>query len=478
MTGTRRTSNSDSSNRRSITRVTERARSISGLVPTRARGRFGGAVDDLRIFDQDRVVFEEHFDEFKQPRNRAKQADTGQKIFWGMQSPRWKTFGVNSLHMVEYEAGNLAAQIFSGWQDTKFTPETAEEKKLQNESQNLTRQLTRTSVFTAVTRQPGVMRMLIRGDAKQLGTEVAANGLRAINGVPADFAVKKDASDEQRRRRLADWITHPGNGPFHRTIVNRIWHYHFGRGIVATPNDLGFNGSRPTHPDLLDWLSVWFREQGYSLKKLHRLILTSATYQQASAVVPDPRAVAIDRDNQWLWRQRPRRLDAETVRDSLLSAAGALNSRAFGPGYRDVKIERVGSAHYYRAIDPTGTDSERRTIYRWRARGERSSLLETFDCPDPSATTPKRSITTTPSQALSHWNHAFVLRMANRLAARIEASAQSMTNEQRVQATFRFVLSRNPAADELASSAELVRDHGLPLFCRVLFNCSEAIVID
>lgn len=151
--------------------------------------------------------------------------------------------------------------------------------------------------------------------------------------------------------------------------VNRIWHYHFGQGLVASPSDFGFNGGRPSHPQLLDWLSIWFRDNGYSIKKLHRLIVTSATYQQTSQDNPD--VAKIDKSNRFLWRQNARRVEAEVLRDSILVAAGQLNRTQFGPGYRDVEIVEVPPAFYYLPLDPVGNEFNRRTIYRWNVRGQR-----------------------------------------------------------------------------------------------------------
>src|SRR5262249_6844411 len=159
-------------------------------------------------------------------------------------------------------------------------------------------------------------RLLLRGDVNNPSEVVAPGGLRAVPGVVPDFGLPPDAPDADRRRKLAEWVSSPHNPLFARVIVNRVWHYHFGAGLVDTPNDLGFNGGRPSHPELLDRLAAEFRDNGLSLKKLHRLIVTSTTYRQASAVRKD--ALALDADNRLLWRYRPRRLEGEAVRDSML----------------------------------------------------------------------------------------------------------------------------------------------------------------
>ena len=340
-------------------------------------------------------------------------------------------------------------------------------------------------VYTVVSGTPGPTRVLTRGDVLSPGKEVAPGGLRAVYGIAADFGLTGEASDAQRRLKLAQWISDSNSGPFHRVIVNRVWHYHFGKGIVETPSDFGFNGGRPSHPELLDWLAVWFRDHGRSLKKLHKLIVTSATYRQASTSHAE--AAKVDSGNRFLWRQNSRRVEAEVLRDSMLSAAGELNLRQFGRGYRDVKIVEVLPTRYYIPINPAGPEFDRRTIYRWNARGQRSALLDTFDCPDPSAQAPKRSVTTTPSQALSLWNDSFVLRMSEKLAERVDREVAAPNAKQddstekiapQVDHAWRIVLGRLPGERERVKAIKLVRDHGLALLCRVLLNSNEFILVD
>ena len=165
------------------------------------------------------------------------------------------------------------------------------------------------SVYTVVSGDPGVMRVHLRGSAGELGEEVTPGGISAIRGLSAEFGLDAGAADPVRRTKLARWITDPNNPLFVRVIVNRVWHYHFGTGIVATPNDLGRSGGHPSHPELLDWLALRFREDGYSLKRLHRLIVISDTYCQSSAVNAD--ALVKDSESRLLWRFPPRRIEAE-----------------------------------------------------------------------------------------------------------------------------------------------------------------------
>jgi hypothetical protein len=212
------------------------------------------------------------------------------------------------------------------------------------------------------------------------------------------------------------------------------------------------------------------------LKTLHRRILTSATWQQAS-LGENKAAREVDASNRLLWRQNPRRADAETFRDTVLAISGALNPQMFGPGYRDVRVDQVPPTHYYRPIDPIGPEFNRRTLYAWQVRGERSALLETLDCPDPSVTTPVRHTTITPSQTLSQWNHPFILRMADQFAERVGRAAGE-TTDARVRLAWRLALGRDPDATELSDATALVGRHGLPALARTLFNSSELIWID
>ena len=404
-------------------------------------------------------------------------------MFYASTSEQWSYTGANALHAVEHVPGNVALQLFGGSATSdKIVAETPEEKRLESDVAALQKEMGElaTPIFTVRSETSDIMRVHHRGSVRSLGDEVVPGGLQAIRGLSPAFAVDKDASDAKRRKQLAEWMTAPENSLFHRVIVNRIWHYHFGRGIVDSPNDFGFNGGQPSHPELLDWLALWFRENSYSMKALHRLIVTSSTYQQASSIELNGTyelAQEIDKDNRFLWRQNPRRLAGETLRDSMLVMAGALNPKMYGPGYKDVRLDSVPPANYYIAIDPVGHEFNRRTIYRWHIRGQRSALLDTFDCPDPSVTTPMRSVTTTPSQALSQWNHSFVLRMAKRLGERIEEEVGTESSKQVIHA-WHLVLGRNPRSSESMSAQRLVEEHGLSLLTRALLNSNESIFID
>ncbi len=330
-------------------------------------------------------------------------------------------------------------------------------------------------MYTIVPGQPPVMRVHVRGGVTDLGNVAPPGGIAAIVGLSPEFGLAPDAPEAARRLRLADWVTNPANPLFARVMVNRVWHYHFGAGLVETPNDFGFNGARPSHPDLLDWLAASFRADGFRLKSLHRLIVTSAAYRQASS--SNRRAFEIDAGNRLLWRFTPRRIEGETLRDAILKVAGALNPAAGGPGFEDVTITPNNGTTYYEAFDPAGPQFERRTIYRFTPRGGRSAVLDSFDCPDPATAAPRRSTTTTPLQALSLLNNSFILRMADRFAARVAADSGADRAAQ-VRRAWQLAVCRAPDAEEERLSLKLAEDYGLSALCRALFNLHEFVVVD
>lgn len=322
--------------------------------------------------------------------------------------------------------------------------------------------------------------VLLRGDPETPGEPVQPGGVGSIVGLNSDFGLANNAPDVDRRRRLAEWITNADNPLFSRVIVNRVWHYHFGAGIVDTPNDLGFNGGRASHPELLEWLAVQFRDSGMRLKDLHRLIVRSTTYRQSSGISKtnaDSEPAKSDANNRLLWRMNPRRLESEALRDSMLLVSGKLNRNLGGPSFEDVSITSHKGTNYYEPIDVDGPQFFRRTIYRFNPRGGRSALLDTFDCPDPATSAPRRTVTTTPLQALSLLNNSFVLSMSGYFARRIEDEAGTNLDQQ-VRFAWQTALGREPTPEEHRLSKTLTQQHGLTALCRGLFNCSEFVIAD
>ncbi len=316
--------------------------------------------------------------------------------------------------------------------------------------------------------------VLDRGNPANRGEQVTAGGVAAIAGLDSDFKLAADSSDADRRRKLAEWITDRRNPLFARVIVNRLWHYHFGSGLVPTPNDFGFNGGRPSHPHLLDWLAAELIDSGWSLKHVHRLIVTSATYRQSSRFRGD--CGSVDADNRLLWRKSPMRLEAEALRDSILSVSGQLNRQYGGPPYRDFTTA-VNNSQFYTMTDPDDPDVYRRTVYRTWIRSGRNHLLDAFDCPDPSTTAPQRAVTTTPIQALALMNNSFVLRMSDRFAQRV---SNEVGNDPRSQAdrVCQLAYGRSPSGSESERLGRFVSEQGLSALCRVVLNSNEFIHVD
>ena len=256
-------------------------------------------------------------------------------------------------------------------------------------------------------------------------------------------------------------------------MVNRLWHGHFGRGLVGTPGDFGFNGDRPSHPELLDWLARQFLENGGRMKPIHRLIVTSATYRQESRI--DDAAMARDRDNRLLWRMTPRRLEAEAIRDAMLSASGTLDLRPGGPGY-SLWEENTNYVVVFKPRAELGDEANRRMIYQFKPRSQPDPTFGAFDCPEGGLVAPRRNISTTALQALNLLNSRFVLRQSGLLADRLKREAGDDPAAQ-VALAFRLVFGRSPTEDESIAAVALVREHGPPALARALYNANEFLYV-
>ncbi|MBO0699203.1 MAG: DUF1553 domain-containing protein, partial [Zavarzinella sp.] len=330
--------------------------------------------------------------------------------------------------------------------------------------------------YGANPKQPGPTHLLKRGDVEKPGEAVTPGSPVAVKG-PPPVDLPADAPEAERRRRFAEWVVHPENPLAWRVIVNRVWQHHFGEGLVRTPNDFGFNGDRPTHPELLDWLAAWFRDSGARLKALHRLIVTSATYRQGSAF--DAKAAEADADDRLLWRFAPRRLEAEAVRDAMLAASGKLNREAGGPSMRPFRVETFNSA-FYIPFDEDRSEFNRRSVYRMNVTSSRDPVLDILDCPDPSVKTPRRNATTTPLQALTLMNGPFADRMAAAFADRVRRDATGGPKDQ-VTLAYRLAFGRPPTAAEQDRAVnvlrDVLRDAGLKPVCWALLNASEFVYV-
>ncbi|MBP6820970.1 MAG: DUF1553 domain-containing protein [Acidobacteria bacterium] len=342
--------------------------------------------------------------------------------------------------------------------------------------------------------KPRPIYLLARGQVTTPGREVSPGALSMLSFQPARFAISKDAPEGERRVALARWITDPNNPLTWRSIVNRVWQYHFGAGLVTTPNDFGLNGARPSHPELLDWLAAEFRDGGGSLKKLHKLIVMSATYRQSSdnpqSKAPPARATGSsgrgdsnpqsqDTGNALLWRQNRRKLEAEAVRDAVLTVSGKLDLTMGGPGWQDFVIEHPEhSPHYeYGLADPEDAKTWRRSIYRFIVRSQTQPWMTALDCADPSMRVDKRNESLSPLQALALLNNGFMVTQAQHFAERLQQEKPNDLAAQIERAVW-LAFGRKATATEQQKYVAFARSYGLPNLCRVLLNLNEFTFAD
>ncbi len=278
--------------------------------------------------------------------------------------------------------------------------------------------------------KPRPVHVLRRGDIRQPGKAASPGTLSCVNGLPARFSSGGD-DESTRRAALARWITDSRNPLTWRSIVNRVWQWHFGRGLASTPSDFGRMGSRPSHPELLDWLATRFLESGGSLKSLHRLIVTSAVYRQS--VRYDAAFAAIDGDNQWLWRQNRRRLDAESIHDAILAISGQLDRTMRGPSTQQFSLRpgvHVTPVVDYSQYDWNSPGPCRRSVYRFIFRTLPDPFFDALDSADASQLTAVRTESTTPLQALELLNSPFVLRRCEEFARQLERDHKGRIDKQ------------------------------------------------
>ena len=327
-------------------------------------------------------------------------------------------------------------------------------------------------------RVPRAVSVLRRCEIDKTVEPAAPWALACIPGLPASFQLSESTDEGARRAALAKWLSDRRNVITWRSIVNRMWHYHFGRGIVDTPSDLGLMGGRPSHPELLDWLAVWFRDDAQgSLKKLHRLIVTSGVYTQTSTHI-DAHARA-DAANQYLWRMNRTRLDAECVRDSILQMTGRLDRTMGGPSvkqmvFADPDVDLTPKADYA-GFDVDSAESRRRSIYRYIFRTMPDPFMDVMDCADASQLTAKRNVSVTPLQALAMLNNRFVVRYAEHLA---EVVAPAGATAAQIERVYELTLSRRPTVDESSVLTEYAAKFGMPNACRVILNSNEFLFVD
>ncbi len=327
---------------------------------------------------------------------------------------------------------------------------------------------------------PRMVRVLHRGDIGKPREDASPGALGCVAALPSRFEVDPGAEEGARRAALADWLSDRENPLVWRSIVNRVWRLHFGRGLVETPNDFGKMGDAPSHPELLDWLAAWFRDDAHgSLKQLHRLIVTSATYRQR-CVAEDPHGVAaIDPDNRLLSHMNRARLDAEQVRDGILQASGRLDLRMGGPGDRQFDLQpgiHVTPRVDYTKFDVDADAGRRRGIYRFLFRTLPDPFMDALDCPAGDQLTPVRGAGVTVQQALALWNDVFVTRHAEHLARRIEGERAGP--EARIARAFELLLQRPPTSAESTEFVGYANRHGLANGCRLLLNSNEFMFVN
>jgi len=364
---------------------------------------------------------------------------------------------------------------------------------------------------------PGKAYLLERGDWRNKGAEVQP-------GLPQVLAGDNNLDLKNRRRQLAEWIASADNPMTARVAVNRIWQYHFGKGIVKTPSDFGATGDRPSHPELLDWLAVEFMEptrnasdratgrrgdganpqsstsngrnpqsKGWSWKAMHRLILLSNAYRQSSRF--NEQAAAKDPENRLLWRMNPRRLEAEPLRDSILAVSGKLNREMFGPGIYpriDPDVINTGSRPRWPLDAKDDHDTWRRSVYIFVKRSVILPLIEVFDCPATVVSGPVRAVSTVSPQALALINNEFVLQQAGFFAERVVKEAGEDKRAQVVRA-FKIALGRAPSVKEIEWSLSFLKSQAdgysqredekpevsaLRDFCHAVINLNEFVYVD
>jgi hypothetical protein len=320
--------------------------------------------------------------------------------------------------------------------------------------------------------------LLIRGDPFRPGPVMSPGFVTvATNGDPPTEIARPDGRTSGRRLALADWLVSAENPLPARVMVNRIWQHHFGRGIVATLDNFGEVGDRPTHPELLDWLAVEFTSNGWSIKHMHRLIMTSDAYQMASAFGHAGNA-AIDPANHELWRYRQTRLEAEIVRDAIMASSGGIDLTVGGPSIFPYVPEEIlaSQAHGRWDNEPDGPSAWRRSVYVYRRRSLVFPFFETFDLPDQGVTTATRNVSTVPTQALTLLNNPFVLGQARLFAERLRREAPGGVSQQ-IDLAYRIALARSPTGAEAALATQLVRGGSLVDLTHVIFNLNEFLYL-
>ena len=310
--------------------------------------------------------------------------------------------------------------------------------------------------------------------------EVQPGFLSILDPTDAKIQAVANGNSTGRRAAFAKWLTSPENPLTARVMVNRIWHHHYGRGIAATPSDFGVMGERPTHRELLDYLAYRFVEEGWSMKRLHKLILMSNAWQQSSDYREE--AAAVDPDNKLLWRYNRRRLEGETIRDSMLAVGGMLNTKMYGPGvFPPLPPGMTTRGGWKKDEDPD--EARRRSVYVFVRRNTRYPMFQTFDMPDTHESCGRRNYTVSSTQALELLNNGLVLGWAEGLAKRV-ANDNGLTLDAQVDRAWKLVYARAPQTDERESALRFLsqQEHttgsseaAMLDLCHMLLNSNEFV---
>ena len=320
--------------------------------------------------------------------------------------------------------------------------------------------------------------VLKRGNFEKPGKEVQPGAISSIKALDGIFEKTLNSEEPSRRAALANWLASNDNPLTWRSIVNRVWQYHFNRGICDTVNDFGRMGGTPSHPELLDWLAAWFRDDAKgSLKALHRLIVTSKTYRQSSKITA--KGKNLDGSNKILWRMNSSRMDAEQYRDTVLKVSGRLHLTMGGPGVKHF-IESKGVHETpkldYDSFDWSKPEAARRSIYRFVWRGIPDPFMEALDFPNLGQLAPKRGQMISPLQSLVLLNNHFVLYHSKHMAQQLESKFSQ--GHERIRHLVRLIYQREPLVSEIADFGSYAQSHGLAALCRLLFNSNEFLRVE
>ncbi len=335
--------------------------------------------------------------------------------------------------------------------------------------------------------------VMIRGDFRRPGLQIAPGVLRVLNSESLRYELSAQGNSAGRRIALANWLVDADHPLTARVIVNRIWQHHFGTGLSETPSDFGVMGAEPVNGQLLDWLAGWFVDNGWSMKKLHRLIVTSATWRQrsflpASASAQEAAAwdlsLSNDLEARLLSRFPRQRLQGEVIRDAMLHSAGMLNRKTGGPGIRPPLPAELRGTLLKDQWNVTEDESEhnRRSIYVFARRNLRFPIFDAFDRPSANESCSRRTVSTTAPQALHLLNSEFSLKMAELIAA--DACANYSEREQQISHSCERILNRSPTGDELTTMTAFLDEsldgelHGMTYLCMALLNSNDFVFVD